>query len=89
MAPEGFYAIAPAQMNPNSSYYVSFNMGYPNAYGPVLWPHRRASDGAWRLLLGRLLLDDRRPDRRDLRAGARGPERRAEGRADAGRYPSG
>ncbi|AZO80222.1 hypothetical protein BLM15_23540 [Bosea sp. Tri-49] len=32
MAPEGFYAIAPAQMNPNSSFYVSFNMGYPNAY---------------------------------------------------------
>ena len=32
MAPEGFYAIGPAQMNPNSSYYVSFNMGYPNAY---------------------------------------------------------
>jgi murein L,D-transpeptidase YafK len=32
MAPEGFYAIGPAQMNPNSAYYVSFNMGYPNAY---------------------------------------------------------
>lgn len=32
MAPEGFYAIGPGQMNPNSSYYVSFNMGYPNAY---------------------------------------------------------
>ncbi len=32
MAPEGFYAISPAQMNPNSAYYVSFNMGYPNAY---------------------------------------------------------
>ncbi|WP_306223558.1 hypothetical protein [Bosea beijingensis] len=32
MAPEGFYAIGPQQMNPNSSYYVSFNMGYPNAY---------------------------------------------------------
>ncbi|RDJ22071.1 hypothetical protein DWF00_26000 [Bosea caraganae] len=32
MSPEGFYAITPAQMNPNSSYYVSFNMGYPNAY---------------------------------------------------------
>jgi len=31
-APEGFYAISPAQMNPNSSFYVSFNMGYPNAY---------------------------------------------------------
>ena len=30
--PEGFYAITPAQMNPNSSYYLSFNVGYPNAY---------------------------------------------------------
>jgi murein L,D-transpeptidase YafK len=32
MAPEGFYAISPAQMNPNSAFYVSFNMGYPNAF---------------------------------------------------------
>ena len=31
-APEGFYAITPAQMNPNSQFYLSFNMGYPNAY---------------------------------------------------------
>jgi murein L,D-transpeptidase YafK len=31
-APEGFYTITPAQMNPNSAYYLSFNMGYPNAY---------------------------------------------------------
>jgi murein L,D-transpeptidase YafK len=31
-APEGFYTITPAQMNPNSNYYLSFNMGYPNAY---------------------------------------------------------
>lgn len=30
--PEGFYAIAPSQMNPNSAYYLSFNVGYPNAY---------------------------------------------------------
>ena len=30
--PEGFYAITPGQMNPNSSYYLSFNVGYPNAY---------------------------------------------------------
>lgn len=30
--PEGFYAITPAQMNPNSSFYLSFNVGYPNAY---------------------------------------------------------
>jgi murein L,D-transpeptidase YafK len=31
-APEGFYTVAPHQMNPNSSYYLSFNLGYPNAY---------------------------------------------------------
>ncbi len=31
-APEGFYTIRPAQMNPNSSYHLSFNLGYPNAY---------------------------------------------------------
>ena len=31
-APEGFYSITPAQMNPTSAYYLSFNMGYPNAY---------------------------------------------------------
>lgn len=31
-APEGFYTITPSLMNPNSSYYLSINMGYPNAY---------------------------------------------------------
>ncbi|MEM1286175.1 MAG: L,D-transpeptidase family protein [Pseudomonadota bacterium] len=31
-APEGFYTITPAQMNPNSSFYLSFNLGFPNAY---------------------------------------------------------
>ncbi|WP_099559082.1 L,D-transpeptidase family protein [Hartmannibacter diazotrophicus] len=31
-APEGYYTITPALMNPNSSYYLSFNTGYPNAY---------------------------------------------------------
>ncbi len=30
-APEGFYAVRPAQMNPKSSYYLSFNTGFPNA----------------------------------------------------------
>ncbi len=30
--PEGFYTITPGQMNPNSNYYLSFNVGYPNAY---------------------------------------------------------
>ena len=31
-APEGYYRIYPSQMNPRSSYYLSFNMGYPNSY---------------------------------------------------------
>ena len=31
-APEGFYSISPGQMNPNSQYYLSFDLGYPNAY---------------------------------------------------------
>lgn len=31
-APEGFYAVTPAAMNPNSNYHLSFNLGYPNAY---------------------------------------------------------
>src|SRR5689334_14050903 len=31
-APEGFYTITPGHMNPNSSYYLAFNTGFPNAY---------------------------------------------------------
>ena len=31
-APEGFYEITPGQMNPNSQYYLAFNLGYPNAF---------------------------------------------------------
>ncbi|MBB2972500.1 murein L,D-transpeptidase family protein [Mesorhizobium sp. RMAD-H1] len=34
-APEGFYTVRPAQMNPRSSYYLSFNIGFPNAYDRV------------------------------------------------------
>ncbi len=30
--PEGFYAVTPRSMNPCSSYHLSFNIGYPNAY---------------------------------------------------------
>ncbi|MBF9196002.1 L,D-transpeptidase family protein [Microvirga terrestris] len=29
--PEGFYTVTPAQMNPNSNFYLSFDTGYPNA----------------------------------------------------------
>jgi len=31
-APEGFYTVAQQQMNPNSKFYLAFNIGYPNAY---------------------------------------------------------
>ena len=31
-APEGFYNITPASMNPNSQFYLSINTGYPNAF---------------------------------------------------------
>lgn len=30
-SPEGFYKIKPSQMNPSSSFHLSFNLGYPNA----------------------------------------------------------
>ena len=30
--PEGFYAVGPGAMNPNSSYHLAFNIGFPNAY---------------------------------------------------------
>ena len=31
-APEGFYPITPGLMNPNSSYYLAINIGFPNAF---------------------------------------------------------
>ncbi len=31
-APEGFYQVGSGQLNPYSSYHLSFNLGYPNAY---------------------------------------------------------
>jgi murein L,D-transpeptidase YafK len=35
-APEGFYSVAPHQMNPRSSYHLSFNMGFPNRFDQSL-----------------------------------------------------
>lgn len=35
-APEGFYRVANNQLNPNSQFHVSFNLGYPNAYDKAL-----------------------------------------------------
>src|ERR1700752_3308897 len=31
-APEGFYTITPALMNPNSTFYLAINVGFPNAF---------------------------------------------------------
>ena len=31
-APEGFYSISLNQLKPDSSYYLAFNIGFPNAY---------------------------------------------------------
>lgn len=31
-APEGFYTVARGQLNPASSYHLSFNLGYPNVF---------------------------------------------------------
>lgn len=31
-APEGFYTVSKGQLNPNSRWYRSFNLGYPNLY---------------------------------------------------------
>ena len=31
-APEGFYYVSPANMKPDSTFHLAFNIGYPNAY---------------------------------------------------------
>lgn len=31
-APEGFYGVTKSRLNPGSSFHLSFNIGYPNAY---------------------------------------------------------
>ena len=40
-SPEGFYFVTPASLNPNSSYHLSFNLGYPNAFDRA---HGRTGD---------------------------------------------
>jgi murein L,D-transpeptidase YafK len=40
-APEGFYTVSAGQLNPNSQFYLAFNIGYPNAYDRV---HGRTGD---------------------------------------------
>ncbi len=50
MAPEGFYFVKPRQLNPASSFHLSFNIGYPNAFdrhhgrtGSALMVHGKCS----------------------------------------------
>lgn len=40
-APEGFYRVGSGQLNPNSRFHLSFNLGYPNAYDRA---HGRTGD---------------------------------------------
>jgi murein L,D-transpeptidase YafK len=40
-SPEGFDFVRPRQLNPNSRFYLSFNLGYPNAYDRA---HGRTGD---------------------------------------------
>ena len=34
-APEGFYNLTPAHLNPNSKYFLAINTGFPNRYDPA------------------------------------------------------
>lgn len=49
-SPEGFYTVSAGQLNPNSDYHLSFNLGFPNEYdksyhrtGSLLMVHGRCS----------------------------------------------
>ena len=49
-SPEGFYTVGASQLNPNSDYHLSFNLGFPNEYdrsrkrtGSLLMVHGRCS----------------------------------------------
>ena len=60
--PEGFYTITPELMNPNSNFYLAINTGFPNSLRQSERPRRQLSHDPRRLLLQRLLFDDRRTD---------------------------
>ena len=46
-APEGFYTITPALMNPNSNYYLAINTGFPNSFDKA-----NDRDGAFLMIHG-------------------------------------
>lgn len=45
--PEGFYFVPPRAMNPNSTYHLSFNIGFPNEYD-----HLHGRDGTFIMIHG-------------------------------------
>jgi murein L,D-transpeptidase YafK len=45
--PEGFYAITPQLMNPNSNYYLAINTGFPNSFDKA-----NARDGTFLMIHG-------------------------------------
>jgi murein L,D-transpeptidase YafK len=47
-SPEGFYSVTADQLNPNSSYHLAFNIGFPNAYDRA---HKRT--GSFLMVHGR------------------------------------
>ena len=70
-APEGFYSITPAQMNPTFGLLSLLQHRLSQCLRPRARTHRLGADGAWRLLVARLLRHDRRADRGNLFAGPR------------------
>ena len=66
-APEGFYTVTSEQMVRNSAHHLSLRNRLSDRLRPGTWPHGVSSHGAWQLLIGRVLRNDRRGDRRDLR----------------------
>lgn len=61
-APEGYYDVGPEQMNPFSSFYLYFNLGYPNAYDRFLIdghvpPDVMVKYGQYDFKSGQLLID--------------------------------
>jgi len=51
-APEGFYKVKKHQLNPNSKFHLSFNLGYPNKYDRV---HKRT--GSFLMVHGNCVSD--------------------------------
>ena len=65
-APEGFYTVSRAQMNPHSLYHLALDISFPNTYDQVNGHSGSALIGARQLQVRRMLRHDRRVYRRNL-----------------------